>query len=61
MLVKNRKPGVLEPNLVGPFIFVHYKDFDKYACVLEDQFGNRFDCSVAHIVPVDGETFKKKR
>ena len=34
VLVKNRKPGVLEANLVGPFEFKRYKDRDKYACVL---------------------------
>ncbi len=46
MLVKNRSSGSLEPSLTGPYTFVKYKDFDGYACVLKDDNGKEFDCSV---------------
>ena len=61
VLVKNRKPGVLEPYMVGPYKFVRYKDRDKYACILEDDYGKEFDCSVSHIVPLDGRNVKRKK
>ncbi len=53
MLVKNRSSGSLETPLVGPFRFVCYKDRDRYACILENDDGSSFDCSVSHVVPVD--------
>ena len=46
MLVKNRASGSLESSLTGPYTFVKYKDFDGYACVLKDDNGKEFDCSV---------------
>ena len=59
VLVKNRKPGVLETKLVGPYEYVRYKDRDKYACVLKDENGREFDCSVSHIVLVNKKRMKK--
>jgi hypothetical protein len=59
--VKNRKPGVLEAKLVGPYEFVRYKDWDKYACVLKDENNKEFDCSVSHIVLVNQKRMKKLR
>ena len=52
MLVKNRKSGSLESKLVGPFEFVRYKDFDKYAVILRDDDGHEFDCSSSHLMPL---------
>ncbi len=46
VLIKNREAGSLASNLVGPFKFVRYKDFDGYACILCDDDGREFDCSV---------------
>ena len=46
MLVKNRASGSLESLLKGPYIFVKYKDFDGYACILRDENDHEFDCSV---------------
>lgn len=60
VLVKNRESGSLETPLVGPFRFIMYKDFDKYACILETDEGNTFDCSVSHIVPVDSDNVKRR-
>ena len=34
VLIKNRVSGSLASNLVGPFKFIKYKDFDGYACIL---------------------------
>ena len=34
VLLKNRATGSLMSKLVGPFIFVKYKDPDGYACIL---------------------------
>lgn len=39
MLVKNRASGALESALVGPYIFIRFKDFEGYACILEDEDG----------------------
>ena len=39
VLIKNRSSGALASKLVGPYRFVHYKDVDKYACILEDDEG----------------------
>ena len=50
--MKNRKAGSLEPKLVGPFTFVRYKDFDKYAAILRDEDGREFDCAASHLVPL---------
>lgn len=39
--------------LVGPYEFVAYKDYDKYAAILRDEDnGKTFDCAVTHLVPV---------
>lgn len=46
VLIKNRRTGSLSSKLVGPFLFVRYKDFDCYACILKDGNGKEFDCSV---------------
>lgn len=45
VLVKNRAAGSLESPLTGPYVFVRYKDFDGYACILRDENGKEFDCS----------------
>ena len=60
MLVKNRGAGALQTPLVGPYTFVKYKDWDKYACILEDEVGHQFDCSVAHLVPVSVERVARR-
>lgn len=46
VLIKNRVDGSLASNLIGPFKFVRYKDFDRYSCILCDGEGREFDCSV---------------
>lgn len=56
VLVKNRAHGSLEPKLVGPYEFVKYKDYEGYACILRDEDGKEFDCSVAHLVLVEQPT-----
>ena len=45
---------------MGPFRFLMYKDYDKYAFVLETEEGTTFDCSVSHIVPVNGDNVKRR-
>ena len=45
---------------MGPFRFLMYKYYDKYACVLETDQGTTFDCSVSHIVPVDSDNVKRR-
>ena len=50
--MKNRKPGVFEPPLVGPFEFVKYKRGGR-AAWLRDSTGKQFDVSVTHLVPVE--------
>ena len=52
VLVQNRKSGSLEPKLVGPFTFVRYKDYDKYAVILKDDDEHEFDCAASHLVPL---------
>jgi hypothetical protein len=52
-LIKNRGAGSLATALIGPYTFVEYKDFDGYACILEDENGYWFDCSVVHLVLID--------
>ena len=51
--MKYRKQGSLEAMLIGPYVFVGYKDYQGYACILEDEEGNQFDCSVSHLMPID--------
>jgi hypothetical protein len=46
VLIKNRSAGSLEPVLDGPYVFVRYKDRDQYACILTNENGKEFDCSV---------------
>lgn len=60
VLVKNRSAGSLETPLVGPFRFLRYKDADRYACILENEDGTYFDCSMAHVVPVDSEVMRRR-
>ena len=60
MLIKNRSAGSLEPVLYGPYVFVRYKDRDQYACILTNENGKEFDCSVQHLVLV-GKPNKIKR
>ena len=45
---------------MGPFKFVRYKDVDKYACILENDDGTTFDCSVSHVVPIDSDVFRRR-
>ena len=52
--MKNRKEGVFEPSLTGPFEFIKYKQGGR-ACWLKDAEGREFDCSVTHLVPLDDE------
>ena len=53
VFIKNRRDGALEMPLVGPYEFVAYKDYDKYAAILRDEdTGKTFDCAVTHLVPV---------
>lgn len=52
--MKNRKEGVFEPPLTGPFEFIKYKQGGR-ACWLKDAEGREFDCSVTHLVPVVDE------
>lgn len=61
VLVKNRRSGSLESKLVGPFEFVRYKDYDKYAVVLRDDDGREFDCAASHLVPVSSKRRLKRR
>lgn len=53
-MIRNRSSGVFEPMLIGPFEFVRYKQGGR-ACWLKDNDGREFDCSVAHLVPVEDE------
>ena len=46
MLIKNRSAGSLESVLDGPYVFVRCKDRDQYACILTNENGKEFDCSV---------------
>ena len=46
VLIKNRSAGSLESALDGPYEFVRYKDKDQYACILRNEKGKEFDCSV---------------
>lgn len=51
VMLKNRKSGVFEPTLVGPFEFLEFKQGSGKAAVwLQDMDGNQFDASAAHIV-----------
>jgi hypothetical protein len=52
VLIKSRSSGSLVSKLMGQFKFVKYKDFDRYACILKDDNGKEFDCSVQHLVKV---------
>ena len=52
VLIKNRSAGSLESALDGPYEFVKYKDKDQYACMLRNDNGKEFDCSVQHLVLV---------
>lgn len=52
MLVNKSKAGILELELVGPYVFVSYKDYDQHACILRDKNGKEFDCSMVGIVLV---------
>ena len=55
VLVKNRASGVFEPNLLGPFEVVRYKDAGKYVLELMDNDGSTWECAVSHVVPLQIE------
>ncbi len=59
--MKNRASGSLESGLTGPYTFVKYKDFDGYACILCDENGKEFDCSVQHLVPIENSRVTRQR
>ena len=61
VLVKNRKPGVLETKFVGPYLFVRYKDRDKYPCILRDEMRREFDCNISHLVKLKGDSKRRKK
>lgn len=50
--MKNRTFGDLDPPLVGPFEFVHYKRGGRAAWLKEDA-GCEFEVAASHLVPVD--------
>ncbi len=58
--MKNRAQGSLETKLIGPYTFVRYKDMDGYSCILENEDGKQFDCSVSHLVPIDKRKVVRK-
>lgn len=60
VLIKNRVKGSLETKLTGPYEFVKYKDYDRYACVLKDDKGKEFDCSVEHLVPMEKRVTRRR-
>lgn len=44
---------------MGPSKILRYKDNDKYACILENNGGACFHCSMAHVVPIDSVAIRR--
>lgn len=59
--MKNRRDGVFEPYLVGPYEFLGYKSPDKRVAVLLDGRNQQFECSSSYLVPLRAETDSHSR